>query len=318
MDVSRNVLIRFMSEGDRRLRLVRERIASSVSDHQPSTGADVPGNADVLRQRVIDAALVDDRIVGLLDYGSRSEGRDDEWSDVDLAMFIRDEAYEAFDHEWEEWAAGFGPLLLAFVGDIDNHWTAYAHDPQPLRVDFHFHRASVVRREYLESWPNAPLSVEHMLLIDKEGTLRPHVERMVGRDLGPPDPIHRTELVIAGFWYYAVRTWSKLQRGPSWGVRFDISFIMHGNLMAILRLEAGRTERWTASDAAANIERDVSAERLAALNGCIPTPDPASLASALARIVRLGALASAGAAERFNQSWPEELARRMIELTRAE
>lgn len=254
----------------------------------------------------------------MLDYGSRSEGRDDEWSDVDLAVFVRDEDYEAFDRGWEGWAAGFGRLLLAFVGDIGNHWVVYDHEPQPLRADFHLYRASVANGDALDSWPNAPLSVEHMLLVDKDGTLRRHVERMVGRDRGPPDPAHRCHLAIAGFWYYAVRTWCKLQCGPSWGVRFDISFIMHGHLMAILRLEAGRTERWTASDAAAEIERDISPGRLEALNACIPTPEPASLAPALGRIVRLGAVASAGAAERFDQPWPEELAQRMIELTAIE
>lgn len=282
-------------------------------DHPDQMNAAV--DADSLRQRVIDAVQVDPRLRGLLDYGSRSEGRDDEWSDVDLAVFIRDEEYDAFERGWTGWAAGFGPLLLAFVGDIDNHWVVYDRDPLPLRADYHLHRATVADGNELETWPNAPLSVEHMLLVDKDGTLRSHVERMVGRDLGPPDPAHRCELVIAGFWYYAVRTWCKLQRGPSWGVRFDISFIMHGSLMALLRLEAGRIERWSAGDAATDIERDISAERLAAMNDCIPTPDPASLAPALARIVRLGVAASAGAAERFDKPWPEELAARMVELT---
>ena len=274
-----------------------------------------PASADDLLQRVIDAARVDQRITGLLDYGSRSEGRADEWSDVDLEVFIRDEDYDAFDQEWEGWAAQFGPLLLAFVGDIDNHWVAYEHHPAPLRADFSLHRASVAATDTLSTWPNAPLSVDHMLFIDKAGTLRPHVEAMIGRDLGPPDVPHRFSLVVAGFWYYAIRTWNKLQRGPTWGVRFDIDFIMHGNLMALLRLEAGKVDRWTASDAAAGIEHDISLERLAALNSCIPAPDPESLAPSLARIIRLGALASSSGADRYNRPWPAALAARMVALT---
>lgn len=274
-----------------------------------------PDSPDDLRQRVIDAARDDPRITGVLDYGSRSEGRDDEWSDVDLAVFIRDDDYNAFDAEWKAWAGRFGSLLLAFVGDIDNHWVAYAHEPAPLRADFHLHRASAATDSYLATWPNAPLSVEHMLLVDKAGTLRPHVAAMIGRDLGPPDVPHRFSFVVAGFWYYAIRTWNKLRRGPTWGVRFDIDFIMHGNVMALLRMEAGKTDRWTSSDAAADIERDISPERLAALNACIPTPDPESLAPSLARIIRLGAIASAGAAERYDRPWPEDLAQRMIALT---
>lgn len=275
-----------------------------------------PASADTLRQRVVDVARADSRIAGLLDYGSRSEGRDDEWSDVDLAVFIRDEDYDAFDREWEGWAAQFGPVLLAFVGDIDNHWVAYEHDPAPLRADFSLHRASVAASDALSTWPNAPLSVDHILLIEKTGTLRPHVEAMVKRDLGPPDVPERFGLVVAGFWYYAIRTWNKLQRGPTWGVRFDLEFIMHGNLMALLSLEAGEVDRWTASDAAADIERDISPERLAVLNACIPTPDSGSLAPSLARIICLGAIASSSAAERYGRPWPEALAaRQMIALT---
>lgn len=280
-----------------------------------STPPPAPSSADDLRQRVIDAAAGDSRITDLLDYGSRSEGRDDEWSDVDLAVFVRDEDYDAFERDWKAWAARFGPLLLAFVGDIDNHWTVYDHDPAPLRADFHLHRASVATTDYLTRWPNAPLSVEHMLLIDRDGTLRPHVAAMIGRDLGPPDVPERFCLVAAGFWYYAIRTWNKLQRGATWSVRFDIDFIMHGNLMALLRMEAGKVERWTASDAAADIERDISPERLAALNACISTPDPESLAPSLARIIRLGAAASTAGAARYSLPWPDALAERMIALT---
>ncbi len=282
----------------------------------PSPGSpSPPKSAGDLRQCVIDAALYDPRITGVLDYGSRSEGRDDEWSDVDLAVFVRDEDFDAFDAGWEAWAARFGPLLLAFVGDIDNHWVAYEHEPAPLRADFHLHRASVATDSYMATWPNAPLSVDHMLMVDKADTLRPHVAAMIGRNLGPPDVPHRFSLVVAGFWYYAIRTWNKLQRGPSWGVRFDIDFIMHGNLMALLRMEAGKIERWTAADAAADIEHDISPERLTALNACIPTPDPESLAPSLARIIRLGAVASAAGSERYHRPWPEALAERMIALT---
>lgn len=70
----------------------------------------LPASAHDLRQRVIDAARADPWITGLLNYGSRPEGRDNDWSDVDLDVFIRDEYYEAFDREWKGWAAQFGPF----------------------------------------------------------------------------------------------------------------------------------------------------------------------------------------------------------------
>ena len=153
------------------------------------------------------------------------------------------------------------------------------------------------------------------MLVDKtDGQLSALVAQTVGRDLGPEDVPHRFELVCANFWYYADRTWSKLHRGPTWTVRFDIDVIMLGNLMALLRLEAGRVERWRASDAAANIERDLTPARLRQLNACIPGPAPADLAPALRRILHLGREASATAAIRYERPWPAELAGRLIAL----
>lgn len=279
-----------------------------------SSTAEPLASREALQANAVAAARDDPRIVGLLDYGSHSEGRGDEWSDVDLEVFIRDADYDAFEAAWIAWAGGFGRLLLAFVGDIGNHWTVYDGVAKPIRADFALHRASAMPS--LLDWPNAPLSVAHMVLVDKTGgALSALVAQTVGRDLGPEDVPRRFELVCANFWYYADRTWGKLQRGPSWGVRFDIDFIMLGSLMALLRLEAGRVERWRASDAAANIERDISAARLAQLDACIPGPHPADLAPALRRILRLGREVSAGAATQYRRPWPAELAGRLIALS---
>ncbi|CAN5207867.1 hypothetical protein BH23CHL1_BH23CHL1_26190 [soil metagenome] len=55
------------------------------------------------RKRLLEAAAQDDRIVGVLDYGSSSEGRADGWSDVDVAVFIRDDDLAAFEREWKSW-----------------------------------------------------------------------------------------------------------------------------------------------------------------------------------------------------------------------
>lgn len=287
-----------------------------VDNVTQTTTVSPPRDHANLRQRIVEAVIADDRLLGLVDYGSTSEGRADRWSDVDCSLFIQPEAHEEFTSNWTTWIAQFGPVLLSFVGDIGNYWSVLEGESFPIRVDFNFYRATEDAYAAMETWPNAPSRVESMLLVDKTGELRPHVKKMVGRDLGPLDMPQRVDMVAAGFWYYAVRTWCKLQRGPTWGVRFDISFMMFGNLMALLRLEAGRIDRWRAADAAAGIEGDISAERLAALNACIPDADPESLGRSLAAIVRLGAEATAGAANRYQRSWPQELAAQMIALTK--
>jgi hypothetical protein len=47
------------------------------------------------RQRILEAAQADPRILGCVDYGSTSEGRGDEWSDLDIALFIQDSELES-------------------------------------------------------------------------------------------------------------------------------------------------------------------------------------------------------------------------------
>ncbi len=71
-----------------------------------------------MKQKLIEAARADERIVGLIDYGSSNQGRDDQWSDIDVDLFIRDADFEAFERIWKSWAAQFGNLLLAYKGEV--------------------------------------------------------------------------------------------------------------------------------------------------------------------------------------------------------
>ena len=117
--------------------------------------------------RLKEAAGEDPRVVGLVDYGSSSEGRADEWSDVDVALFIRDADFDSFSASWVEWAGQFGRLLLAYVGGVGHPWAVYDAGPVPLRVDFAFHRESEM--DVMLTWPNSPLSVESFVIHDATG-----------------------------------------------------------------------------------------------------------------------------------------------------
>ena len=81
---------------------------------------DLTSARTMLLEQLIAAAERDPRIVGLLDYGSSSEGRADAWSDVDVALIIRDTDLEQFEVEWKHWASQFGPLLLAWHLDLES------------------------------------------------------------------------------------------------------------------------------------------------------------------------------------------------------
>jgi hypothetical protein len=241
------------------------------------------------------------------------EGRADAWSDVDVALYLRDESFAAFEAGWREWAAGFGRPLVAFLHMEHHPWLIYDATPIPLRVDFGFHPEAAL--DELLTWPNAPVSAEAMVLYDGTGgRLTALAGRLVGQSLAPADLAETFERVVGGFWYYLLRAWAKLQRGQEWAARFEFNAFASGLLHALLRLEAGRVERWRASESAVGIEAAISAERLAQLDACIPGPGVASLQAAMRAAAALGRDASGTIAARHDWPWPAELADRVVGL----
>jgi hypothetical protein len=269
-----------------------------------------------LQARILAAAQGDPRIVGVLDYGSSSEARDDAWSDLDLALFLQDEALAPFSAGWRDWAAQFGPLLLAYRGGVGHPWAVYDMPGLPLRVDFAFH--PIARSGVIAEWPNAPQSLEAMVLLDKTaGRLAVLAGKLVRQSLAPPDLAVAFEQVGGDFWYYLLRVYSKLQRGQEWAARHDFTFVVVGNLCALLRLEAGAIEHWRGMSAAVGIEQAISLRRLEQLDATIPAPGRTGLLAALRRTARLGDEVCAVVSVQQGVAWPEALAQRVLTLYEA-
>lgn len=266
-----------------------------------------------VKQGIVEAARRDPRIVGVVDYGATSEGRGDEWSDLDVALFLRDDDLDAFEADWVEWASQFGTLLLAYIGGVGHPWAVYDAEPVPLRVDFAFRRESAV--EDILTWPTAPTSIEAMVWYDATGgKLTACVGQIVGQSLAPPD-LHKTfDQVCGDFWYYLLRTSARLWRGELWAARYDFNFVIVGNLLALLRLEAGATERWRASSASAEIERILTPARLSVLERCIPGSGQAGLRLAMIDAAALGFEVCEAIARQRGWAWPRILARQVESL----
>lgn len=266
--------------------------------------------------QLLAVAQQDQRIVAVVLGGSQSEGRADAWSDLDFALFLRDADRDAFHREWKQWAAQFGPLLLAYEGGIGHPWTIYDTPGLPLRVDFAFHR--IGDSAMIPSWPSAPSSMEAMLLLDKSnGQLPRLIQPLIGQSLAPADPTQAFEQVAGDFWYYLLRIYSKWQRNQLWTVRHDFNFIIIGNLFALLRLECGATERWRGSSASVDIERVLSPQRLQQLAGTIPGPQPSDLLHTIRYTAQFGKELCMHIAAQQGTSWPERLADRIIALYEA-
>lgn len=268
-----------------------------------------------MKNRLLKIAQTDSRIVGLVDYGSSSEGRADEWSDVDVAIFIRNADYEKFERGWKSWAAQLGPLLLAYIGGVGNPWTVFAGEPIPLRMDFDFYRGSEV--EKMLTWPNSPINVESMVWYDDTGgKITACARQMVGRSLGPADAARAFEQVCGDFWYYILRTHVKMQRKQTWAAREGFNFTVTGNLLALLKLESGMTDRWQSTSSAENIERAITAKRLRQLNACIAGIEPDELRHALYAAAQLGVAVCQSTETQYGWPWPKELAEHILAITK--
>ena len=260
---------------------------------------------------LIEAAQRDPRIVGLADYGSSSEGRNDAWSDIDLAVFLRDGDYEAFAHEWKGWAAQFGPLLLAYISGVGHPWTVYEARPVSLRVDFAFHRESAI--EEMLTWPNAPARVEAMVWYDATADrLTSCARQLVGQSLAPADLATTYEQICGDYWYYVLRTLGKVERQDGWAARYEFNVIITGLLHALLRIEAGALERWRASESASGIEHVLTPRRLTQLNACIPEPGLTSVHQALIKAAELGYEVCTALRTTYGWPWPDALADRTL------
>lgn len=265
---------------------------------------------DAVRAKLVNAAQRDPRVVGLIDYGSSSEGRADAWSDLDVALFLRDADASGFEEDWPTWIAQFGTLQLAFLHAPHRPWAVYDATPVPLRVDFHF--VPVSRLEELQGWPNSPTSAAAMVLYDAtDGELTRIAERLVGQSLAPLDLPSTFARACGGFWYYLLRAHGKLQRDSEWAARFEYNFLVTGLLHALLRLEAGAVGRWRAAESAVGLEAAISGERLIALNRCIPGPGRGDLHRAMANTGALGREVCAAIALTRGWAWPTALADRL-------
>jgi hypothetical protein len=266
-----------------------------------------------MRRRLVAAATGDPRIVGLLCDGSHGSGRADEWSDLDVSVFIRDADFDAFAAGWKAWAAQFGDLLLGYISWVGHPWAVYAAEPVPLRVDFDLHRKSAIA--HVRTWPVSLTSVDDAVWYDGTGgRLRASAEPLVGRSLAPVVPRADFVQLSGDLWYELLYAYSRLRRGEIWVARQAFHSRVLEPLLRLLRFETGAVERWQANPSAADIENVLSPERLARLERCVPGLGAEGISVALGEAAGLGREVCASIAITHGWDWPERLAGRVDRL----
>ncbi|GHO83637.1 aminoglycoside 6-adenylyltransferase [Dictyobacter formicarum] len=271
----------------------------------------------LMRQRILAAVEMDPRVVGVLDYGSGSRSQEDMWSDLDLAVFIEDAAFEDFSIDWKRWAAQFGELLLAYQGAVGHPWTVYEAETVPLRVDFAFHRASVIEQVITELL-HRPRNSEDMVLYDQsQGRIVASIQYLLAQ-IPAVDVSAIFEQAAGDFWYFLLLVFSKWQRGQGWLARQTFHLEVMQNLLTLLRLESQAFERWQETSVAWNIEQTCSARRLAQLDTCIPGIGRDALRQGLVSAAVLGYEVCTCIATEHALPWPQAVADRTLSLLKSQ
>ena len=273
------------------------------------------------RQRLIEAVRSDERIVGLLQAGSGSEGRADQWSDLDVFLYVRDADFENFLQEWKRWIESCGQLLLAYQPEGQKGgiaWSIFHADPVPLRVDFRFIPASQI--ESVRAWPTSPRSLEDIVLDDKtSGKLSEAAQSLLGHLQRLPDTqLESTfEQRCDCMWYFLHSAFCKLERGDQWYARISFHMAVLDNLIALLKLESGAVERWLASFPSWKLERALPPTRLEQLNTCIPLPGAEGLKQAMLNTAYLGSDVCETLANQHHWTWPHTAAEEVIRMIKS-
>lgn len=269
----------------------------------------------VFLKRLIERVQSDERIIGLLQGGSGAEGRADQWSDLDVFLFVRDTEREAFLQEWNQWVEPCGHLLLAYQPERFIAWTIFHADPDPLRVDFRFLLASEI--ESVPTWPTSPSSLKEIILDDKtDGVLNNVAQRLVGHSQRLPrtQEVSTFEQHCNSMWYFLHSAFCKLERGNQWYARISFHIAVLDSLIALLKLESGAVERWLASFPSSQLEQALSPMRLDQLNTCIPLQGAEALKQAMLNTAQFGYEVCEALALRYRWAWPREAAEEVFQM----
>ncbi|HEY9283641.1 MAG TPA: hypothetical protein VIP46_09310, partial [Pyrinomonadaceae bacterium] len=125
-----------------------------------------------------EASRGDERVAGALMFGSFAVGEGDAFSDIEFAVFIRDDSFESF--EQRAWLDSVSPVAAYFPDDFGHHTALFENG---VRGEFHFMRASEV--SVVESWRGYGWfpSLDAAILVDRTGELSRRAAALVG---GPP------------------------------------------------------------------------------------------------------------------------------------
>lgn len=192
----------------------------------------------------------DERLAAALLYGSFTCGEGDQFSDIECALFFRDEHLPAVDQL--AWVNQIAPVSLYFADDFGHHTAIFEN---LVRGEFHFEPASAMAQ--VVSWRgNAWFpSLDAAVLVDRTGELARYIARLLE---SPPerDTPEQVQHLVAHFLNGMLFGANVLARGEP-ARALDLLTLTHRYLLWMVRLAERTTDHWPTPSR--RMEQDISA-----------------------------------------------------------
>lgn len=221
--------------------------------------------------RFRDACRRDARVAGALMFGSFATGEADAFSDIEFAVFIRDDDFEDFDQRLFLNAAG--PVAAYFPDDFGHHTALFENG---VRGEFHFLRASEM--PVVESWRGYGWfpSLDSAVVSDRTGELSRHAAALVG---GPPARggaalAEALALNLINLILFGANLLNRGELARAWALLGKA----HENLLKLVRLSEGTTDHWPTPSRA--LEKDLPHAAYERYLTCTAGAQPSALRAA--------------------------------------
>ena len=221
-------------------------------------------------RRVKQLCQEDERLVAALMYGSFTQGEGDAFSDIEFYLFFRDDELDALDQA--AWVSQVAPLTVFFTHEFG---TKVAIFDNLVRGEFHFEPA--VNMKEVRAWPirGETLDIDTMLLSDRMGTLREHLETLKSAELTrtSPEALQTRCYTFINWWLLGFNVLVRGERARA----LDALSHVHRSLLYLVRAAEDKTEEhWLTPSK--RLEADLSSEAYARFTAC--TSDLSSLEGA--------------------------------------
>lgn len=179
----------------------------------------------------------DERIVSALMFGSFTTGEGDRFSDIEFAVFLRDESFDEF--EQRSWLDAVSPVAAYFLDDFGHHTALFENG---IRGEFHFMRAS--EQSVVASWQGYGWfpSLEAGVVLDRAGELSRYARGLVG---GPPkregaELVEGLALNLINLMLLGANLLNRGEHARAWALLGKA----HESLLKLARLCEGKTDHW--------------------------------------------------------------------------